>query len=155
MTMYRDFELENLSRAELADEVLDLRGTIDLLETRFRKAAAITQTDPDNIESLYAKCRVFMSNIGITEEASVLADARRYFPGFNDMYRRLDEVLVYEYERLMRNASESALDGNAQQKYDMLLRERIRHLESKKKHRLLITRIKKFLKLDQKEDFLD
>jgi hypothetical protein len=90
---------------EKTDEIKRLTNIIIQHEQRWNKICAILQVNTDDAPRVLKTLRLMKANIAADEDviAPELIEARKAFPALNDLHAKIDDALVYEWQRLNSN----------------------------------------------------
>lgn len=99
---------EAMTREEMEMCIDNLREHLGEANAHWSKVASILQADPDDAIAVVAAARTAMAGIGGDASTSAIQIARDAFPAFNDVYRKLDEAMLFEFDRFNKHCDDLA-----------------------------------------------
>lgn len=90
---------------EKIDEIKRLTNIIVQHEQRWNKICAILQVNTDDAPRVLKTLRLMKANVVADENVTApdVLEARNAFPSLNDLHAKIDDALVYEWQRLNSN----------------------------------------------------
>ena len=90
---------------EKTDEIKRLTNIIVQHEQRWNKICAILQVNTDDAPRVLKTLRLMKANVVADEDVTPpdVLEARNAFPSLNDLHAKIDDALVYEWQRLNSN----------------------------------------------------